>query len=135
MRKPYLYKLETDFVYAHLSFSNTVFENDWMCLRDGYLRIKKGYAWDGCTPKIDVAGLCTIGTPEGRLHEGKPITYYASLVHDVLCQFRKQLPFTKKESVLVFSDLLRTAGFPLAPIYCFFVDQFGPQDFQGDSLC
>ena len=54
-----------------------------------------GYAWDGCTPKFEFLDF-VIGTPDGRLDylTEKPITYYASLVHDAIYQYKSCLLYT-----------------------------------------
>lgn len=130
--KPYLYKLDQDFVYQHAAFDGVLFSNEWVEVKGGEIRVKFGYAWNGCSPKFEVLGLWVVGTPEGRLHEGQPITYYASCVHDVLCQFRGEIDITQKDSVQVFSDLLKQVQFVLEPLYTTAVDWFGPQVFKGD---
>lgn len=56
--------------------------------KNGKIIIKKGYAWDGNSPKINVLDVFWLGTPDGIIHEGKPITYYASMIHDALGQFK-----------------------------------------------
>lgn len=56
-------------------------------------------------------GLFTLGMPDGRLHLGKPITYHASLVHDVLCQYKSAIPIRKAQTVDLFSAMLRDLGF------------------------
>ena len=50
----------------------------------------QGYAWDGNSPKINFLDLFWIGTPDGIQTRNRPITYYASLVHDVLGQFKRE---------------------------------------------
>ncbi|MGD1937030.1 MAG: hypothetical protein ACFCA4_05685 [Cyanophyceae cyanobacterium] len=56
----------------------------------GELIILKGYSWDGNSPKVNVLDLFWLGTPDGirNVKTDKPVTYYASLVHDVLGQFK-----------------------------------------------
>jgi hypothetical protein len=80
-----------------------------------------GYAWDGCTPKIDILNLFSVGVPDGRVNveTGKPITYYASLVHDVLCQFRGKTWKHRKENDLVFLNYL--GDFKLRYVYYYAV--------------
>lgn len=86
------------------------------------------YAWDGCSPKFLILGLA-MGTPDGAVNPktGKPITYYASMAHDVLYQFRKQLKgtVTRKQADRVFLELLRKDGFELAEVYYRAVRLFG----------
>ena len=56
---------------------------------DGRLIIPREYTWDGCTPKFSILDIFVIGTPDGikNINTGKPKTYFASLVHDVLYQY------------------------------------------------
>ncbi|MGB0662784.1 MAG: hypothetical protein ACPGMR_03235 [Pontibacterium sp.] len=133
MKKPYLYKLEKDYTYQNLIFDGVLFENEWCCITGGKITVKAGYAWDGCTPKVDLLGLVTLGVPDGRLHEGRPMTYYASLVHDVLCQFRADIPNIKRDhATFIFDDMLNEVGFPLTVLYVTGVDWFSPHGFRGD---
>lgn len=122
--------LENDFVYSHKSFEGVTFENEWVKISDGSICVKSGYAWDGCTPKISIFGLFTLGTPDGVLRNGRAWTYYASLVHDVLCQFSLSLPFTKEQVIGIFRDQLEECSWPLTNIYVLAVNIFGPDDFK-----
>lgn len=85
-----------------------------------------GYAWDGCTPKWEILDL-VIGTPDGRLNyvTEKPITYYASLIHDILYQFKADVPVSRKETDLIFRDELRRASFFWTIVYFAVVRLFG----------
>ncbi|OBT07146.1 hypothetical protein A9267_14875 [Shewanella sp. UCD-FRSSP16_17] len=85
---------------------------------------EKGYAWDGCTPKVNCFDLCLLGVPDGRklVNTGKPITYYASMVHDVLCQYRHEIPITRKQADDVF--LYYLGDFQLRYLYYGFVRIF-----------
>ena len=61
----------------------------------------KGYAWDGCSPKIKIKDIY-MGVPEAVLNfgTGQSKTYYASLVHDVFYQFSKKVrSFIKRKEV------------------------------------
>ncbi len=91
--------------------------NNWLGISiGGTIWVSKGYAWDGCTPSIRVFGLGWIGTPEGAVdyRTEKPLTYYASLVHDALTQF-KACP--RKLADQIFYEMLKEAGFELAWLY------------------
>lgn len=123
------YQLDEDFSYEHHHFLGIEFENEWIRIEGGVISVKKGYAWDGCSPKKNIFGLFTIGTPDGALHLGKPWAAQASLVHDTLCQFRKTLPLTKQQVVEIFDDQLKALDWPLRRAYVWAVDRFGPQDF------
>ncbi|OQX10879.1 MAG: hypothetical protein BWK73_19165 [Thiothrix lacustris] len=73
----------------------TLMDGEFVCGHlspDGVLTINAGYAWDGCSPKWRI-GDVLIGTPDAAPDEdtGLSKTYYASLVHDILCQFEAVL--------------------------------------------
>ena len=129
----YQYCLEEDYTYCHTAFKGVSFSNGWLTIADGKITIYKGYAWDGCSPKIYVFGLFIIGTPDGALRFGKPWTYYASLVHDVLCQFRHDIPLSKEQVTQIFNDQLLEAKWPLRRPYVKAVDKLGPQNFKISS--
>jgi len=87
----------------------TNFKNDWLQIsKNGDIIVigsnSLGYAWDGCTPKWNVFDLFLVGTPDGRtiVNTEKPITYYASMIHDILCQFRPDIGINRKEVDKVF---------------------------------
>lgn len=128
MEKAWLYQLDKPFVYSHSAFNDIEFKNEWVTIIDSKMTISSGYAWDGCSPKYHVFGLFVVGTPDGILRHGKKWTNDASLVHDVLCQFRCELAITKNQSVKVFNDILDRDGWPLRKVYVKMVDRFGPQD-------
>lgn len=127
----YRYLLEQDWSYQHDNFQGISKQHPWFTLEKGLLTVHKNYAWDGCSPKMYIFGVCTIGTPDGAMRFGRPWTYYASLVHDVLCQFRHDLPLTKHQVVEVFDDQLNASSFPLRHLYTWVVNHLGPQDFAG----
>ncbi|MGH1461009.1 MAG: hypothetical protein ACRBB6_03125 [Neptuniibacter sp.] len=129
MPKPWLYQLDHDYTYRHPALEGIEYRNDWCVIENGSLTIYAGYAHDGCSPKFDICGLFVIGVPDGRLHLGKPITYYASLVHDVFCQWRHEIPITKPETVQIFREMLLEVKFGPAKKYADTVDRWGPQDF------
>ncbi|MES2129940.1 MAG: hypothetical protein V4463_21910 [Pseudomonadota bacterium] len=90
------YALGNDYGYSSPHLAGITFENDWVTIREGTIAIKAGYAWDGCSPCISVLGLFYLGTPDGAEHLGVRATYHASLVHDVLCQWRADMPSPKR---------------------------------------
>jgi hypothetical protein len=113
-----------------LTYKNTTikidYENDWLQIKgNGDIIVKgafgEGYAWDGCTPKWNVFDLFLLGTPDGRtiVNTEKPITYHASLVHDVLCQFQKDIGISRKEADRLF--LMYLGDFELRYLYYFAV--------------
>jgi hypothetical protein len=95
--------------------------------RDGTLTVTRGYAWNGCSPKICIFDI-VLGPPEGVVHAvtGHPKTYYASLLHDALYQFlHAGLPLTRAEADHFFLMRLRETNFRPAPIYWAAVRVFG----------
>ncbi len=72
------------------------FENQWLRMKEDGAIIAKGsnldgYTWDACSPKWHFIHL-TWGTPDGKLDYDteKPITYYASMFHDIIYQFKDE---------------------------------------------
>lgn len=119
------------------------FENEFLKLEGHTIIIfgshLKGYAWDGCSPKWEWLDLY-LGTPDGvvRKQEAEvltereapdggrmcevqtsyvPKTYYASMVHDILRQYQKELPITVKTGDLIFLEFLQLAKFKRAKLY------------------
>ena len=129
----YLYTLRKPYSYRTTLLSGVSFQNEWLHVApNGTITIQAGYAWNGCDPKWYIAGR-TIGTPDGPIQrDGYPQTAWASLVHDALCQFKNLVPVTKAQSVAVFDELLRQAGWSLRHLYVLAVELFGPQRFAGD---
>ncbi|WNO10452.1 hypothetical protein [Teredinibacter sp. KSP-S5-2] len=97
--------------------------------QQGVITIYKSYAWDGCSPKIKIFDVGYLGTPDGALHDitGKPKTYYASLVHDALCQFldHPNMPFSKSIIDAQLLMLLRESEFSLSWVYFIVVRVLG----------
>lgn len=130
----YIYCIEEDYVYKS-AIKNREFENEWFKLeKDGTITLrgsnKRGYAWDGCSPKLfKIKDICLLGTPDGVLNFGtkKSKTYYASLIHDVFYQFSKDVkPFiSRKEVDQEFYAILKRDDFRLAGIYYRFVRMLG----------
>ncbi len=128
----YVYCIKQD--YRHQSLiKNRVFENGWLKLDDsGVVIVKgaryKGYAWDGCSPKIKIKDIY-FGIWEGVLNfdTGQSKTYYASLIHDVFYQFSKDLkPFIRREEVdWEFYTILKRDNFRFARLYYIAVRLFG----------
>lgn len=133
--KPYKYKLERDYVYPTGVTSTEIISvirdgKLWAQLQpDGNLVISQGYAWDGCSPKFSFLDLFLFGTPDGcvNVKTMKPKTYYASLVHDALYQFREQFKkaIPRKKADQIFLQIMKENGFKLRYIYYFAVRLFG----------
>lgn len=128
----YVYCIKEDFRYQS-SIRGREFKNEWFKLsRDGTVIIKgtnyKGYAWDGCSPKLKIKDIY-LGILEGVLNfdTGKSKTYYASLIHDVFYQFSQEIKsrVKRKEVDSEFYAILRRDGFVFAPLYYFAVRLFG----------
>jgi hypothetical protein len=128
--KVYKFVIHHD-VYIVTNIKNRSFENCWLLIEpDGKIILKgsygNGYAWDGCSPKgvfLDIIW----GTPDGKLdwNTEAPITYYASLIHDALYQYKADIPISRKEADVIFLLNLRKAKFKLASLYGFAVRTFG----------
>lgn len=114
------------------------FRNDWLLIRDGWMRVNAGYAWDGCSPAWRVPGTrLWLGAPDGPLGlDGRPAAWRASLFHDALCQFRREIPgLTAAAATSAFAGLLASEGAPIwmQRLYPAAVQRFGPQDFMGGA--
>lgn len=133
LSKHYKFKLDSEYSYKHRYFSGIQYINDWFSIENGVLCVKSEYVWDGCTPKFHIMGLFSIGTPDGALRHGVPWTYYASLVHDVLCQFRYEIPLSQRQVTQIFKEQLEESKWPLTKLYVMAVTKFGPKDFNKDN--
>jgi len=120
----YIYSLEENYIYKS-SIKSREFENEWFKLeKDGTVIVKgsneKGYAWDGCSPKIKIKDVY-FGTPEAVLNfkTGKSKTHYASLIHDVFYQFSKDIKsfINRKEIDQEFYIILKEHNFRFAKVY------------------
>ena len=74
---------------------------------------KSEYSWDGCSPKIKFSQLSYLGTPDDIIDPktDKPYTYYASMIHDVIYQFKDIITISRKEADIIFKLLLKEYGF------------------------
>ena len=130
--KVYKFVEYKDFVVHDTGFKGKSFNKDFLLIEaDGTITIRcsfkdTGYAWDGCSPKWNWIDI-TWGTPDGRLdwNTVKPITYYASMVHDVLYQYKREHDITRKQTDQLFRELLKKEKFKLATIYYWAVRVFG----------
>ena len=125
------YKLTKPFEKSTPHLIGVDFSNEWITIRHGRITIKAGYAWDGCSPTWNLGPLW-FGPWDGPLtSEGKPVTFYATLVHDALCQFRPDIPnLSKKQTVDLFRSMLIESGAPtwMIRLYPWAIDHFGPQN-------
>jgi hypothetical protein len=118
-------------VYIKTNLLNRGGSFEWLEIQDdGKIIVKcshkDGYAWDGCSPKCNFIDLI-IGTPDGRLDftTEHQITYYASMIHDALYQYKSEIRLSRKEVDLIFKLNLKKSTFKLALIYYFFVRLLG----------
>jgi len=125
----YKFLITEDVDYRDTTISKD-YENDWIKVEEsGNIRVKgsfgDGYAWDGCTPKFNILDIFLFGTPDGRINvnTGKPVTYYASLIHDILCQFSNEIGITRKQADQVFLKYL--GDFQLRLLYYAAVRTYG----------
>jgi hypothetical protein len=99
----------------------------------GKITVTRGYAWNGCSPKICFLDLL-IGTPDGAVYQttGRPKTYFASMVHDALYQFLgANSPITRAQADRCFLRLMADSQFVLQHPYWFAVRLFGGLVWQG----
>jgi len=116
---PWIFKLTEDFT-LETDCTGITFRSDWFTITEnGRMTIKKGYAWDGNSVKIDVFDLFIIGTPDGvvDVQTMKPKTWYASLVHDALYQYYGYHGLLRSEMDMIYLLLARKAKFAPAPLY------------------
>ena len=107
------------------------YKNDWISISpEGHIHVKKGYAWNGCSPKINFLDMI-IGTPEGEINPetGKPKTYYASLIHDALYQFSEDFKdkISRRQADKEFHEMLKAEKFRPADLYYAAVRMFSGQ--------
>ncbi|MCB0804935.1 MAG: DUF1353 domain-containing protein [Bacteroidales bacterium] len=125
---------QQDFSYQTDLLRNRKCDYTWLSItEDGTITVKgshkSGYAWDGCTPKWNLFHI-TWGNFDGMIKkfgpkDYKPYTYYASMVHDLLYQYKRCAPVTRKETDKIFLHMLRDAGFMWAGLFYFGVRAFG----------
>ncbi|EEG08942.1 hypothetical protein [Pseudogulbenkiania ferrooxidans] len=130
------YRLDHPYLHTSPHLVGVEYRNDWIDIRPhGTILIQPGYAWDGCSPAWRLPGGLWLGTPDGPLGvDGRPLSYHASLVHDALCQWKREIPIRQRATVRVFAELLQLAGAPpwRVWLYASAVARLGPQGFGGD---
>ena len=123
----WIYKLKQDFT-CQSQLIGYHFQSEWLSvLPDGTVEIPKGYAWNGCSPKISMFDLFVVGTPDGivDIKTMKPKTYYASMVHDALYQYYKWHDINRERIDELFFRMMKKSGFKLASLYYQIVRSFG----------
>lgn len=78
--------------------------------KDGEIVVFKRYSWDGNSPKWNILDLFWLGVPDGLISSSKPITYYASLIHDALGQFKNSSKMPAQFRTTSFPDLWFSKG-------------------------
>jgi hypothetical protein len=94
---------------------------EWMQHDMGWRIIRKGYRWNGCSPKRHIPLLGWIGTPDTARN------LLASCVHDAAYQFSgtDHWPTTREQEDHLFFDILRASGFRMARAWHGAVRDFG----------
>lgn len=134
----YKFTHKQDFSVYSKDLKDRYFHSQWMTIIDGKVIVigsnKKGYSWDGCSPKFEFLDLI-LGTPDGRTIQktNRPITYFASMVHDVIYQHKSEVPISRKEADLLFGRMLKDSGFFWYKVYYLAVRAFG--GFYGKWKC
>ena len=100
----YKFTLDEPLYTYSVELKDIYYSNKWVMVCNGFVTIKSGYSWDGCTFAIDTKK-----------------TYIASCVHDALYQFK----VNKDKADLAFYDLLKQNKFLFAKFYYISVKLFG----------
>lgn len=133
MAKPvYKWKLEENFeFYAPFDFGIERQYHDekgrvWLTVNGKHCTIHKGYSWDGCSPKWRVLGKI-VGVWDGSNIKHNfldALDYdqklkYASLYHDVFCQFIDMFPETVSQKKIddYFYVCCKAVKFKLSWVY------------------
>lgn len=130
------FQLDQDYSRYVPELAQVQFQNSWLGITAGALCIRADYAWDGCSPTWFLPLFGWVGIPNGPLTaQGVPQSYYATLVHDALCQFRGALPIDKAVAVALLKQMLIEGGFPRwrASLYANAVRLLGPQNWRGSQ--
>ena len=123
-RAKYKFTTARDIPVTQRYYTGRQFRSQWLEIQsDGTIIIfknKHGYSWDGCSPKVVVLDLL-LGTPDGAILENTklPVTWFASLVHDAIYQYKDRVPFTRAEADRLFYFMLKENNFKLARLYYF----------------
>lgn len=130
----WIFELSGDYAWSssmrpkrNLAFYDTDGDLRMTIDQTGIITIKSGYAWDGCTPKFNLWDI-SVGTPDGVVNARtrKPKAYYASLIHDGLCQFLPtDPPYSRLDADKEFLAILTRDAFGPRHIYFVAVAVFG----------
>lgn len=124
-KRSWLYRLDKDVIFQTEIFGFHLKAPYFELEKNGVVTLKKGYAWNGCTPKFSFLDLFKIGTPDGVIDgETKlPVTAMASALHDALYQYGILIGITRKQADDEFKRFL--GRFKLAGLYYFTVRALG----------
>jgi len=94
-------------------------DQDWFYIHNGWWFIKKGTIWDGATIVSD--------GPEDPKKPGYPITWLATLIHDLGYMFMLEddFPYTRKQLDKIFYDFMEKVNFKYSKLYYKGVRIFG----------
>ena len=109
--------LKEDLLIEDIGFKHT-FTGDYFMIELNTLRIKRGFKWNGATFAHD-----------GKRIDGKPITWKATCLHDLL--YTRRSPLTRLMIDKLFYRELVDAKFKPAYIYYLGVRLFGWIMFKG----
>lgn len=127
----YRYVTDTVYQFSVPELNRVEFKNEWIEIRNSAMTIQQGYAWDGATPSKRLPVVGWVGVPEGPLtQDGRPVSWKATLIHDALCQYRKDIRnINKSDTVALFKRCLEDKEAPawMRVLYPFMIDNFGPQ--------
>jgi len=108
------WKLKKSKFFPLVKCSEKTLLGNWGTISQDGLMIKRGYSWDGCSPKFKIFGI-TFGTWDGR----NDCLKYPSLVHDILCQFPN--PLERAEIDKIFYEMMKKVDFSFAKLYYYAV--------------
>jgi hypothetical protein len=102
--------------------------HEWMCHRAGHRILRRGYRWNGCSPKRWVPVLGWIGTPDTARN------LLASCVHDAGYQFSgvDGWDITREREDMIFLRILQASGFSMARAWHGAVRDFGGSRWGGN---
>jgi hypothetical protein len=106
-----MYVLQKNFIGYFEELKGVQFSCESGFIDSGWLFIKEGYKWDGCTYAVNTKR-----------------TYTASLIHDF---FYEYTPIDRKLADKLFYKQLKTDRFQLALVYYMGVSWFGESRYNG----
>lgn len=105
----------------HMTYLTDSSGKIWGSAVNSTISIMRGYATDGCSPKLTVrlfGKRIRIGVWDGfKMANGEQQLREASLHHDIMVQFRDQLKVKPKKYNRKFYEEMQKVKFPLAFVY------------------